>query len=167
MITGTDFDLPIRVRTCVGEEPRPCSKDVTGPVYASPASAFAAALKASGLSRVDLMIGMGGGPGPRPDAPQSPDATLTVKEAQILHPRYFLPTHWNATPAPILKGLDKPYKQDPALSQWFAAHDVTVTWPAQFFDRWVLDTSGLHAVDNHEVKARLGLADVQVFETGR
>lgn len=158
----SDFDQPIKVLTCVGDEPAPCRKTVPGPTFQSPASAFAAALKTSGLSHVDLMIAMGGG-GPQQG---DPSASLTAKEANLLHPRFLLPTHWNNSRASILKGLDRPYRADPGMVQWLTAHGTTMTWPSQLLDRWVLDSSGLRPVENHAAKAALGLADVQAFPDG-
>ncbi len=138
----TDFDEPIKVTDPQG---RPLA------TYSSAKDNLAEAVKAAGVPGVDLMIA----------SPSSAD--LLRKEMDILHPKSFLPTHWDGLWAPFFAGMPIPYCPSAELTQLLAANDVSTSQPRQYMDRWRLDGSGLDRTDNRAVKRALGLADVQPF----
>lgn len=138
----TDFDEPIKVTDPQG---RPLA------TYSSAKDNLAEAVKAAGVPGVDLMIA----------SPSSAD--LLRKEMDILHPKSFLPTHWDGLWAPFFAGMPIPYCPSTELTQLLAANDVSTSQPRQYMDRWRLDGSGLDRTDNRAVKRALGFADVQPF----
>jgi hypothetical protein len=122
---------------------------VEGVDYGAPLENLRAALRDAGLESVDLWLGTGG----------APIAQLVLP---VLHPRAYLPLHWDGLFAPFAAGIPAPYA-DPALERLLAASGVKLLRPAQYMDRWRLDREGVASVANTEVKRALGFSEVQPF----
>lgn len=122
---------------------------VDGVDYGAPLDNLRAALQDAGLGSVDLWIGTGG----------APVAELVLP---VLKPSAYLPIHWDGLYAPFGAGMPRAYG-DPALETVLARQGVTLVKPAQYMDKWRLDSSGITAVPNVRVKKALGFADVQSF----
>ncbi len=138
----TDFTEPIKVTDPQG---RPLT------TYKSSKENLAAAMRAAGVPRVDLMIA----------SPSS--ATLLSQEMDILHPRSFLPTHWDGLWAPFFAGMPIPYCPSADVTELLAANNVSTSHPRQYMDRWRLTEWGVDRIENHAVKRELGFSDVQHF----
>jgi L-ascorbate metabolism protein UlaG (beta-lactamase superfamily) len=156
--SSTDFEAPIAVRNCVGVFPVPaCNVETPGPIFPSPGDNFRGAMQAAGLSEVDLFVGFAiGNPAPT-------DLSLKQQEFAILHPRFFIPTHFNGLNQPIEGGLDVPFVPSSAFLSLLETEQSTLVVPGQFLDAFVLDGNGVTPMPNHEAKKRLGLPDVQPF----
>ena len=122
---------------------------VDGVGYGSPIGNLAAAMKDAGLTSVDAWIGTGG----------MPVAALVVP---VLHPKTYLPSHWDGLFNPFWPGMPYPFKDD-ALLGYLGTQKVAFVPPTQYFDKYVLSKTGVAAVDNHVVKSRLGFSDAQTF----
>jgi len=122
---------------------------VDGVSYGSPLGNLAAAMKDAGLTHVDAWIGTGG----------KPVAELIVP---ILHPKVYIPNHWDGLFNPFWPGLPYPYK-DEALKVYLEAQKVALMPEQQYFDKYVLTRTGVTMDANHAVKSKLGFADVQPF----
>ena len=156
--SSTDFEAPIAVRNCVGVFPTPaCDVEEPGAVYPSPADSFRSAMRGAGLSSIDFFIGFATG------TPAPTDLSLKVQEFAILHPKFFIPTHFNGLNQPIASGLDVPFRPSDAFLALLASQNITMLVPHQFLDAFILDKKGMKAVTNHRAKERLGLSDVQEF----
>jgi L-ascorbate metabolism protein UlaG (beta-lactamase superfamily) len=116
---------------------------IDGTNYGAPIDNLRAALRDAGVASVDLWIASGGAP-------------LARLVLPALRPKAYLPVHWDDYFAPIERGVAKPYA-DPALEALLDSAHVTLVRPAQYFDRWRLDRSGMHAVTNDAPKRALGL----------
>ena len=122
--------------------------DLTQPVvvdgrdFGAPLDNLRRALVAAQLERVDLWIGAGG-----------PDVAALV--LPVLRPKAYLPVHWDGLWRPFKAGVEAPFA-DPALERRLADAGVTLAAPTQYMDKWRLDRSGLHPVDNSRVKQSLG-----------
>ena len=122
---------------------------VDGVDYGSPIGNLAAAMKDAGLTRVDAWIGTGG----------KPVAELVVP---VLHPKAYIPSHWDGLFNPFWAGMPYPFKDDDLLT-YLDAQRVAFVRPAQYFDKFVLTRAGVGLDTNHDVKARLGFTDAQRF----
>ncbi len=122
---------------------------VDGVNYGAPLANLAAALKDAGLSGVDVWIGTGG----------APVAQLVVP---LLHPKVYLPNHWDGLFAPFEGGMPFPFV-DAALSAYLASQGVALMPELQYFDTFRVDSSGVTRTPNHDVKQKLGYPDVQPF----
>jgi L-ascorbate metabolism protein UlaG (beta-lactamase superfamily) len=122
---------------------------VDGTNFGSPLGNLAAAMKDAGLSQVDAWIGTGG----------RPVAELVVP---VIHPRTYIPSHWDGLFNPFWPGMPYPFKDD-ALRAYLSAQQITFTAQSQYFDKFVLSREGVSLDANHAVKARLGFTDVQRF----
>ena len=124
---------------------------VDGVNYGSPLGNLAAAMKDAGLTHVDAWIGTGG----------LPVAQMVVP---ILHPKTYLPSHWDGLFNSFWAGIPYPYKDD-TLATYLKAQKIALVPELQYFDKFVLTRSGVTVADNHVVKSKLGFADTQRFST--
>jgi hypothetical protein len=122
---------------------------VDGVSYGSPLGNLAAAMKDAGLTQVDAWIATGG----------LPVAQMVVP---VLHPKTYLPSHWDGLFNPFWPGMPYPFKDD-ALSAYLGAQKVPLVAQTQYFDKFILTRSGVARDVNHELKTRLGFADAQRF----
>ena len=116
---------------------------IDGKNFGAPIDNLRAALRDAGLASVDLWIASGGAP-------------LARLVLPVLRPKAYLPVHWDDYFSTIEAGVAKPYA-DPALEPLLDSAGVTLVRPAQYFDRWRLDRSGVHAVANDAPKSGFGL----------
>ena len=122
---------------------------VDGVSYGSPLGNLAAAMNDAGLTKVDAWIATGG----------KAVAELVVP---VLHPRTYLPSHWDGLFNPFWPGMPYPFKDD-ALLSYLDAERVAFMRPTQYFDKYQLSKSGVAMVDNRAVKGKLGFSDAQKF----
>jgi hypothetical protein len=122
---------------------------VDGVNYGSPLANLAAAMKDAGLTHVDAWIGTGG----------KPVAELVVP---VIHPRAYIPNHWDGLFNSFWKGLPYPFKDD-ALKAYLDAQRIPMFVQKQYFDTFVLSRAGVATQDNLEVKRKLGFANEQSF----
>lgn len=115
---------------------------IDGKSYGAPLENLKAAMRAAGVTSVDLWIGTGG----------APVAALVLP---VLKPKAYLPVHWDGLYGAFEAGVPQPYS-DPPLEAALAAAGVTLIKPAQYMDKWRLDRSGVHAIPNDAVKRALG-----------
>lgn len=122
--------------------------DITTPIvidgqdYGAPLGNLEAAMRAAGVTSVDLWIGTGGAP-------------LANVLLPILKPKAYLPVHWDGLYGAFEAGVPHPYADAP-LERALTAAGVTLLKPVQYMDRWRLDRSGVRAVPNDAVKRALG-----------
>ena len=122
---------------------------IDGANYGSPLANLAAAMKDAGLTHVDAWIGTGG----------KPVAELVVP---LIHPRAYIPNHWDGLFNSFWKGLPYPFKDD-ALRAYLDAQKIPMFVQKQYFDTFVLSRAGVAAQDNRDVKRKLGFANEQPF----
>jgi hypothetical protein len=122
---------------------------VDGVSFGSPLGNLAAAMKEAGLTKVDAWIGTGG----------LPVAQLVVP---LIHPKVYLPSHWDGLFNPFWPGMPYPFKDD-ALSGYLQAQNVTLMAQKQYFDKFILTKGGVAMDANHALKSQLGFADAQRF----
>jgi L-ascorbate metabolism protein UlaG (beta-lactamase superfamily) len=122
---------------------------VDGTSYGSPIANLAAAMKDAGLTQVDAWIGTGG-------------RAVAEKVVPVIHPKTYIPNHWDGLFNPFWAGMPYPYKDEP-LQAYLEAQKIALVKPKQYFDTFVLTRSGVAVEANHEVKQRLGFADAQPF----
>lgn len=118
--------------------------------FGTPSGNWQAVMAESGLRGVNLWI-------------EGADPALAALELPILHPQYYVPTHWDGLWAPFLKGMPMAFKAPGGWEALLAGQGVKGLYPQQYMDSWVLDGQGLRAVSNHAVKQSLGFPDVQPF----
>jgi L-ascorbate metabolism protein UlaG (beta-lactamase superfamily) len=111
---------------------------VDGVSYGAPLENLRAAMRDARLDSVDLWIATGG----------DPIATLVLP---VLKPRAYLPVHWDGLFAPFFAGVPAPFV-DTALEARLASAKVRFVRPNQYMDRWRLDRTGVHAIENDSVK---------------
>jgi len=124
--------------------------NVDGVDYGSPLGNLAAAMRDAGLTSVDAWIGTGG----------APLAKLIVP---VIHPKVYLPSHWDGLFNPFWPGLPFPFK-DEALKTYLDAEKVTMMPQQQYFDSYKLDARGVTALSSSALKKKLGFAEVQKFD---
>jgi hypothetical protein len=122
---------------------------VDGVSYGSPLGNLAAAMKDAGLTQVDAWIGTG----------SLPVAQMVVP---VIHPKAYLPNHWDGLFNPLWPGMPYPFKDEP-LRSYLEAQKIPLLAQTQYFDKFVLSKSGVARADNHAVKSQLGFADAQRF----
>ena len=122
---------------------------VDGVNYGSPIGNLAAAMKDAGLTQVDAWIGTGG----------QPVAAMVVP---VLHPKAYVPSHWDGLFNAFWPGMPYPYKDD-ALKAFLEMQKVALIPETQYFDKFVLSKSGITADTNHAVKSQLGFEDSKQF----
>ena len=103
----------------------------------------------AGLTQVDAWIGTGG----------QPVAAMVIP---ILHPRTYIPNHWDGLFNAFWPGLPYPFKDD-ALSAYLQAQNVALVPQLQYFDRFVLTKAGVQRDENMAVKRERGFAPQQKF----
>ncbi len=122
---------------------------VDGVNYGAPLANLAAAMQDAGLSSVDVWIGTGG----------LPVAQLIVP---VIHPKVYIPNHWDGLFNPFWPGLPFPYKDD-ALSAYLSGLGIPLMPQHQYFDGYRLTPDGVSPLDNTAVKQRLGFAPTKNF----
>ncbi|HET9578886.1 MAG TPA: hypothetical protein VFP44_13715 [Usitatibacter sp.] len=122
---------------------------VDGVSYGSPLDNLRAAMKDAGLTQVDAWIGTGG----------KPVAEMIVP---IIHPKAYIPNHWDGLFNPFWTGMPYPFKDD-ALKAYLDQQHIAMYPQKQYFDTYVLTRSGVTMKPNHAMKAKLGFKDVQPF----
>ena len=119
---------------------------VDGVDYGAPLDNLKAALAAERLDGVDLWIGTGG-------------AAVAQLVLPILKPRAYLPVHWDGLWGAFTAGVTRAYA-DPPLEALLAASGVRLVRPAQYFDKWRLDRTGVHDLDNTAQQRALGFPSI-------
>lgn len=122
---------------------------VDGVNYGAPLDNLAKAMKDAGLTSVDVWIGTGG---------------LAVAQliVPVLHPRTYIPNHWDGLFNPFWPGLPAPYRDD-ALAGFLSSQGIALLPQHQYFDGYRLTPAGVTLLENHRIKQRLGFSDVQQF----
>jgi L-ascorbate metabolism protein UlaG (beta-lactamase superfamily) len=115
---------------------------IDGKNYGAPIENLKTAMKDAGLQSVDLWIGTGG----------APMAKLVLG---VLKPKTYLPVHWDGLYGAFDAGVRRPYA-DPPLEEYLATSGVQLIKPAQYMDKWRLDTAGFRSIENTAVKHALG-----------
>ncbi|HTU66560.1 MAG TPA: MBL fold metallo-hydrolase [Steroidobacteraceae bacterium] len=116
---------------------------IDGHDYGAPLANLRRALAAAKLDHVDLWVATGG-------------ADVAALVLPVLKPAAYLPVHWDGLFRPFKAGPPGPFS-DPPLEKMLAAAGVKLVAPAHYMDRWRLDRSGVHTLDNAAVQRRLGL----------
>lgn len=116
---------------------------IAGRDFGAPLANLQRALAAARLDGVDLWIGTGG-------------ADVAKLVLPVARPKAYLPVHWDGLFSPFKPGPAAPFT-DARLTELLASSHVTLVTPAGYGDRWRLDVSGIHAIDNAAMKAALGL----------
>lgn len=122
---------------------------VDGVNFGSPLGNLAAAMKDASLTKVDAWIGTGG----------KPVAEMVVP---VLHPKTYLPSHWDGLFNAFWPGMPYPFKDD-ALKAYLEMQKIALVAETQYFDKFVLSASGVATETNHDVKGKLGFADTKRF----
>jgi L-ascorbate metabolism protein UlaG (beta-lactamase superfamily) len=126
---------------------------VDGVNYGAPIDNLSRALAEAGLDSVDLWIGTGG----------SAVAALVVP---VLHPRAYIPNHWDGLYSPFLAGLPRPYA-DAGLTRYLAAQGISILPQTQYMDGYVLSPNGVERLAHREWKASLGFSTAQSFSVAQ
>ena len=122
---------------------------VDGVNFGSPIGNLAAAMKDAGLTQVDAWIATGG----------KPVAEMVV---QVIHPKVYLPSHWDGLFNAFWPGMPYPFKDD-SLKAFLDTQKISFVPETQYFDKFVLSKNGVTAETNHAVKSRLGFEDTKRF----
>jgi L-ascorbate metabolism protein UlaG (beta-lactamase superfamily) len=122
---------------------------VDGVNYGSPSHNLTAALADAGLKSVDVWIGTGG-------------VDVAKRIVPILHPKVYLPNHWDGPFNSLWKGMPMPFRDD-ALKAYLDEQRIILKPEHQYFDTYLLSAQGVSEQPNHVVKQKLGLQDVQPF----
>lgn len=123
---------------------------VDGVSYGAPVKNLAAAMADAGLKQVDVWIGTGG-------------RSVAELIVPVLHPKIYIPNHWDGLFNSFWKGMPYPFKDDDLMA-YLDAQKVAVLPQKQYFDTYVLTRNGVTMIPNHEVKQALGFADAQRFD---
>jgi len=115
---------------------------IGGVDYGAPLENLKVAMRAAGLTSVDLWIGMGG-------------AEVLELVVPVLRPKAFIPVHWDGLWHSFSGGVTAPYS-DAATEALLRDAGVPVLVPRQYMDRWRLRRAGVVAVENAVVKGALG-----------
>ena len=115
---------------------------VGGVDYGAPIENLKAAVKAEGLSSVDLWIG-------------TADAGVARLLLPILAPKAYLPVHWDGLYGAFDAGVPTPYA-DAGLETRLADAKVPLLRPVQYMDKWRLSRDGVRPIPNDAVKKALG-----------
>jgi L-ascorbate metabolism protein UlaG (beta-lactamase superfamily) len=106
---------------------------------------LATALKEEGLTAVDLWIGYGG-------------EEHVQQVTSVLHPRTFVPHHWDDFWAPIIQGVDRSFPGS-NLEPFLSAARIQLLAPASYFDRVILTSSGATLADGARARRALGVSN--------
>jgi hypothetical protein len=123
---------------------------VDGVNAGAPLKNLAAAMADAGLKQVDVWIGTGG-------------RAVAEMIVPVLHPKVYIPNHWDGLFNAFWKGMPYPFKDDD-LTSYLAAQKIALMPQTQYFDTYVLTRAGVMMAANHDVKQALGFADVQRFD---
>jgi hypothetical protein len=115
---------------------------IAGKNYGAPLNNLKAAMKNAGLDSVDLWIGTGG-------------QSVAKLVLPVLHPKAYLPVHWDGLYGVFERGVPRPYADAP-LEDLLRMSGVNLIKPAQYMDKWRLDRSGIRPVENVAVQRALG-----------
>lgn len=126
-----DFDVPIVV---------------DGQNFGAPSENLSSTLASAGVEEVDLAI--------LPNGAEHAD-----RVAEIAHPRFVIPHHWDGLFQPLFDGMPFEFS-NPEMESALAARGAEILLPDQYFDAWILDPSGVRRTPNHGMQRRLGLAGV-------
>jgi endo-1,4-beta-xylanase len=74
-----------------------------------------------------------------------------------------MPVHWDNFYTPFLDGVANPYS-DTATVNYLASQGVKVIQPQQYMDKWRLDRSGVHVIDNSAAKRALGFSSARTLK---
>lgn len=125
-----------------------------GVTYGSPLDNLAAAVKAAGLSHIDIWQG-------GPESRMVYQARAVVPAFDV---RTFMPHHLNARANAQSRfnlnyGMQYPYtlEDQPKLNDFLTASGVPQVYPTNYFDKWVYSKDGIVKVDNGAAKADWGL----------
>lgn len=124
---------------------------VDGVNYGSPLNNLKAAMADAGLKSVDVWIGTGG-------------RALAELIVPVIHPKVYIPNHWDGLFNNFWSGLPFPYRDD-TLKAYLDAQGIPIMPQHQYFDTYRLTSSGVTMVSNSAVKRKLGFSDVQPFDT--
>jgi hypothetical protein len=124
---------------------------VDGVSFGSPLGNLAAAMKDAGLTQVDAWVGTGGLP-------------VAQQVVPVLHPKAYLPSHWDGLFNAFWPGMPYPYKDD-ALRAYLGVQKIALQPQTQYFDKFVLTRAGVAKDANHAVKSKLGFTDDQRFSS--
>lgn len=115
---------------------------MNGVSYGAPLENLSVAMRAAGLTSVDLWIGT---------------AAIEVSKLvlPVLKPRAFIPVHWDGLWNSFEGGVKAPYS-DPATEAFLRGAGVSLMVPSQYMDKWRLSRKGVIAVPNADVKRALG-----------
>ena len=122
---------------------------VDGVNYGSPIGNLAAAMQDAGLTQVDAWIGTGG-------------KAVAEKVVPVIHPKTYLPSHWDGLFNAFWPGIPYPFKDD-ALRGFLEVQKISFVAETQYFDKFVLSKSGVTTETNHAVKSKLGFEDTRRF----
>ena len=114
---------------------------VDGQNYGAPIENLKGALAQAGLASVDLWIG-------------SADSRVIPLVLPVLHPRAFLPVHWDGLYGSFAAGVPRAYA-DSSVEGLLARANVALIRPIQYMDKWRLDAHGVRAIENLAVKKAL------------
>ena len=110
--------------------------------YGAPLENLKAAMRAAGLTSVDLWIGTGG-----------VDVSRLV--VPVLRPKAFVPIHWDGLWNSFEGGVTAPYS-DASTEAFLREAGIPMLVPTQYMDKWRLSRTGVVAVENADVKRKLG-----------
>lgn len=122
---------------------------VDGINYGSPLNNLKAAMADAGLTSVDVWIGTGGEP-------------LAKWIVPVIHPKAYLPSHWDGLFNPFWPGMPYPFKDD-ALKAYLEAQKVPLLAQQQYFDGYRLTAAGIKPMPNSDLKKKLGFSEAQKF----
>ena len=122
---------------------------VDGVSYGSPLNNLRAAMRDAGLTQVDAWIGTGGKP-------------VAEQIVPIIHPKNYIPNHWDGLFNAFWPGLPYPFKDD-ALQAYLREQNIALHPQKQYFDKFILTKSGVQTDANLAIKQKLGFAPEQKF----
>jgi len=146
---GPDLTEPRKVTTVVNG----VSTTVT---YGSPLTNLKAAVKDAGLTGFEVWQG-------GPESRMVYQARTVIPEFDV---KTFMPHHLDARAAggqafSLSYGMHYAYSEDgqPKLKQFLSQVGVPQVYPTNYFDAWVYDKDGVHAVANKAMKTAYGLPE--------
>jgi hypothetical protein len=115
---------------------------INGVNYGAPIENLRSTMKTAGIENVDLWIATGGVP-------------VAQWVLPVARPKAYMPVHWDGLWYPFEKGVPYPWS-DPALEALLTAQGISLVRPAQYMDKWRLNSKGVQSVVNDKVKKSLG-----------
>lgn len=116
------------------------------PQSQSARDALVSAMRAEGVTSVDVWLGF-------------PSAPHIAQVAGVVRPRAFIPHHWDDFWSPITSGVRQPFTSQ-AMDAALASMGVRAIVPSNYFDRFRIDSTGVVAEGDAGVRARLGVGGV-------